>query len=122
MRWVLAAALWCAACAGPVVALAAQPALHWVQSVAVKEGERNSCDAPHFGEAELKAYFLRDARRVPEEGFAHRDWAGCYAEGFALDARGRRQLSWQLDLLGTGVLTWADGRVERFACEECLSQ
>jgi hypothetical protein len=59
---------------------------------------------------------------VLEEGFAHRDWAGCYAEGFALDARGRRQLGWQLDLLGTGVLTWADGRVERFACEGCLGQ
>ncbi len=122
MRRVLTATLWCAACAGPVVAHTAQPALRWLQSVAVKEGERNSCDAPRFSEAELKAYFLRDARRVPEEGFAHRDWAGCYAEGFALDARGRRQLNWQLDLLGTGVLTWADGRVEHFACEGCLSQ
>lgn len=122
MRRVLAAIGWCAACMEPVVAQAAPPALHWVQSVAVKEGECNLCDAPHFSEAELDAYFLRDARRVPEEGFAHRDWAGCYAEGFAVDARGRRQLSWQLDLLGTGVLTWADGRVERFACEGCLDQ
>lgn len=122
MKLALAATLLCVACAGPGAAHAAQPALRWVQSVAVKEGARNSCDAPRFSEAELKAFFLRDAKRVPEEGFAHRDWAGCYAEGFALDARGRRKLSWQLDLLGTGVLTWVDGRIERFACEECLRQ
>ena len=97
----------------------AQPShLHWVQSVAVKESARDHCEAPRFSEAELKAYFLREALRVPEEGFAQRDWAGCYAEGYAVDARGQRQLRWQLDLLGTGTITWADGRVHPFARKE----
>ena len=117
MRLAFALALCCA-----VPATARPPALHWVQSVAVKEGERNRCDAPRFSEAELQVYFQHDAKRVPDDGFAQRDWAGCYAEGFAVDRAGRRQLRWQLDLLGTGTLTWADGRVERFACDDCLKR
>ncbi len=115
MRALLVALLSCAAC---VSAMAQPPKLHWVQSFAVKESARNHCDAPRFSEAELRAYFLREAQRVPEEGFAQRDWAGCYAEGFAIDARGRRQLRWQLDVLGTGTITWADGRVRHFAREQ----
>lgn len=104
----------CGVCAS---ALAQPPALHWVQSLAVKEGTRNRCDAPRFSETEIKAFFLHEAARVPEEGFAHRDWSGCYAEGFAVNARGERQLAWQLDLLGTGTITWTDGRTQHFARE-----
>jgi hypothetical protein len=98
--------------------MAQTPSLHWVQSFAVQENPRNRCEAPRFNEAELKAFFLHDAKRVPEEGFAQRDWAGCYAEGFAVDTRGRRQLQWQLDVLGTGVITWPDGRVQHYAREQ----
>lgn len=115
MRVALITLLSCWACASAV----AQPSnLHWVQSFAVKEGTRNRCEAPRFSEAELRAYFLHEAKRVPEEGFAQRDWSGCYAEGFAVNAQGERQLHWQLDLLGTGIITWTDGQTHHFAREQ----
>ena len=102
MRVALITLLPCWACGSAV----AQPSnLHWVQSFAVKEGTRNRCDAPRFSEAELRTYFLHEAKRVPEEGFA-------------VNARGERQLHWQLDLLGTGIITWTDGQTHHFAREQ----
>lgn len=94
--------------------------LHWVQTLAVKEGDRDRCLPPKFSGKELGNYFFRDAKRVPEEGFAHRDWSICYAVGYAT-AAGRHVLRWELNLLGTGTLTWSDGRKEFFACEDCTA-
>ena len=37
---------------------------------------------------------------------------------FAVNAQGERQLRWQLDLLGTGIITWTDGRTQHFAREQ----
>lgn len=95
--------------------------LKWVQTLAVKDGDKESCRPPKFSEKELNDYFSRDARRVPGEGFARRDWSTCYGLGYATKD-GQRVLQWELNLLGTGTLTWADGRKEFFACEDCLRQ
>lgn len=95
--------------------------LRWIQTLAIKDGERESCKPPRFNETELNLYFFKEARSVPEEGFAHRDWSVCYGVGYAT-MNGREVLRWELNLMGTGTLTWSDGRRQFFVCDDCLRQ
>jgi hypothetical protein len=92
--------------------------LHWVQTIAVKEGDSPYCKPLRLSEADIKSFFSR-ATLVPEDGFHHRDWLPCYAEGFATNHR-QRLADWNINAFGTAVVQWSDGRKSYFACDDCL--